>query len=78
MIFNEAKVIEIIKYASCRGYEVRIFKDNIEINVNKSCFICIYFYGYADIVIVYKQISISERVISSDELKDLLNLSLSA
>ncbi|EID6667858.1 hypothetical protein LCA60_003942 [Salmonella enterica] len=78
MISYEVEAIEIIKYASCRGYEVRIFRDDIEINVYKFGFIYIYLDCYSDIVIVYKQTSASERVISFAELKDLLDLWLSA
>ncbi|EKJ5280674.1 hypothetical protein QA133_003610 [Salmonella enterica] len=78
MIFDNDEVIEIIKYAAIRGYEMRVFRDDIEINVYKFGFVYIYLDCYSDIVIVYKQSSASERVISSDELKDLLDLWLSA
>ncbi|EHQ4620409.1 hypothetical protein KQ096_002994 [Salmonella enterica] len=78
MIFDNDDVIEIIKYAASRGYEMRVFKDDIEINVYKFGFMHIYFDCYSEIVIVYKQTSASERVISSAELKDLLDLWLSA
>ncbi|ECR9158477.1 hypothetical protein F2G11_19375 [Salmonella enterica] len=78
MIFDNDDVIEIIKFAATRGYEMRVFRDDIEINVYKFGFMHIYLDCYSDIVIVYKQSSASERVISSDELKDLLDLWLSA
>ncbi|EIM1059081.1 hypothetical protein LMQ56_004481 [Salmonella enterica] len=78
MICYKNEIIEIIKYAASRGYQVHVFRDDIEINVYKFGFMYIYLDYCSDIVIVYKQSSASERVISFDELKDLLDLWLSA
>ncbi|ECO1010153.1 hypothetical protein AA464_08480 [Salmonella enterica subsp. enterica serovar Newport] len=68
------EIAELIEYASDRGFPVHINKRDIVIDSFANGLIYLYYNEDSDIVIRTKRCYLNERIISSDEFKDRINL----
>ncbi|EGM6222555.1 hypothetical protein IRW67_004971 [Salmonella enterica] len=68
------EVTELIEYASDRGFPVHINKLDIVIDSFANGFIYVYYNDASDVVIRTKRRYVNDRIISSDEFKDRIDL----
>lgn len=68
------EVTELIEYASDRGFPVHINKNDVVIDSFANGFIYVYYNDDSNIVIRTKRRYVNDRIISSDEFKDRIDL----
>lgn len=68
------EIIELIEYASERGFPVHINKRDVVIDSFANGFIYVYYNNASEISIMTRRRYSPDRIISSDEFKDRIDL----